>query len=71
MSKGGGGGKDPSETITYEVVQSDLLRFHLKQGDCATIAVPDPDLEIRRGGRGGGRADSQNNFLGPLGLSFV
>ena len=34
----------------------------MKQGDCATIAAPDPDLEIRGVGEGG-RADSQKNFL--------
>ena len=52
---GGGGGRERSKTIKNEVAQSDLPRFHLKQGDCATIAAPDPDLEIRVGvgGEGG------------------
>ena len=41
----------------------------MKQGDCATIAAPDPDLEIRVG-VGGGEGGLPKTFFRPLGPQF-
>ena len=36
-----------------------------------SLAVPDPDLEIKGGGGGAGGNGFQKKFLRPLGLSLV